>query len=219
MKKKIFFVLAYLLFAAPLLAIPQAVVFDFGGVMTGEQNRQAVITFIKNSFHLSDSEYEQVNQEKRAAIKKGKTDEGFWLSYANERGINLPSDWCTSFRAVMIEAIGVNPEMYALVEELKKHQIRVALLSNIDERLSKLIREYGLYEPFNPCILSCEIGVEKPDLNAYRYLLEKLDLSPETVVFIDDKYENIEAAMKMGIDGILFESVCQIYRELGKRGL
>lgn len=42
----------------------------------------------------------------------------------------------------MKDAIGVNLEMYALVDQLKEQQIPVALLSNIDERLSKLIREF-----------------------------------------------------------------------------
>ena len=200
-----------------LIAAPQAIVFDFGGVLTGEPNREAVITFICQSFHFSAEEFEKVNQEKRQAVKQGKTDEEFWIAYAKNKGIKLPANWSASFKSVMKDAIGVNPEMYALVDQLKEQQIPVALLSNIDERLSKLIRDFGLYEPFNPCLLSCEIGIEKPDLKAYELLLIELNLPAKEVIFIDDRPENIEAAKAVGLDAILFQSEQQLREELSKR--
>jgi HAD superfamily hydrolase (TIGR01509 family) len=152
-------------------------------------------------------------------VKQGKTDEEFWLGFAKEKGIALSVDWVDSLKAVMKEAIGVNSQMYALVEELRERQIPIALLSNIDERLSKLIREFGLYAPFNPCLLSCEIGVEKPDPKAYECLLTNLNLPAQEILFIDDRLENVEAARKMGIDALLFESLQQLRQELIKRQL
>lgn len=215
MKKFIFLMLA----TATLSATPQAIVFDFGGVMTGEPNREVVIQFLCESFQLSLTEFEKANQEKRQAVKLGKTDEQFWLEFADKRGIILPDHWTQRFKLVMKEAIGINPEMYALVDQLREKQIPIALLSNIDERLSKLVREFGLYEPFNPCLLSCEIGAEKPDPKAYEILLEQLDLPSRDIVFIDDKLENVEEAKKMGLDAVLFKSSDQIRQELKRRGL
>lgn len=61
----------------------------------------------------------------------------------------------------MKQAIRVNEEMYALVDHLKEQGLTVGMLSNIDSRLASFIREFGLYEPFNPCILSCEIGLRE----------------------------------------------------------
>lgn len=219
MKKILFSLIASTFTAASLISAPQAIVFDFGGVMTGEPNREAVITFIRQSFHFSAEEFEKVNQEKRLAVKQGKTDEEFWISYAKNKGIKLPQNWTTSFRSVIRDAIGINPEMYVLVDQLKEQKIPVALLSNIDERLSKLIRDFGLYEPFNPCLLSCEIGIEKPDLKAYELLLTKLNLQAKEVVFVDDRPENIESAKTIGLDAILFESEQQLRNELSRRGV
>ncbi len=219
MRKTLFSLTASLLTATSLIATPQAVVFDFGGVLTGEPNREAVVNFIQNSFHFSKEEFEKVNLEKRQAVKQGKTDEEFWISYAKTKGIKLPSDWGESFRSVMKDAIGVNPQMYILVNQLKEQHIPVALLSNIDERLSKLIRDFGLYEPFTPCLLSYEIGIEKPDLKAYEFLLTELNLPAKEVLFIDDRPENIEAAKAAGLDAILFHSEQQLRGELSKRGV
>jgi putative hydrolase of the HAD superfamily len=217
MKKTLFSMIFSSLTATTLFAAPQAVVFDFGGVMTGEPNREAVVDFISKSLHFTPEEFDRVNQEKRACLKQGKTDEEFWLSYAKNKGISLPSTWAASFKSVMKKAIGINPEMYALVDQLKEQKIQVALLSNIDERLSKLMRDFGFYAPFTPCLLSCEIGIAKPDPKAYAFLLSELKLPAKEVVFVDDRPENIEAAKKMGIDAILFESESQLREALRAR--
>lgn len=208
-----------LLTAASLSAAPQAVVFDFGGVMTGQQKKQAVISFLRESLNLTTAEFEKANLEKKQASKAGFTDSQFWQELANKKGIQLSTDWPCQFNSVMKDAIGVNPEMYALVDQLKENQVPVALLSNIDDRLSKILREFGLYDPFQPCLLSCEIGVEKPDPKAYEILIDQLNLNPSEIIFIDDRIENIEEANKIGLDAILFQSPSQIQQELQSRHL
>lgn len=217
MNKLLTSLLASTLTVGALQAAPKAIVFDFGGVMTGTPNREAVVTFICETFHFSREEFDRVNQEKRRAVQEGKSDEQFWLDYAKERNFPLPPDWNRSLKKVMQEALGVNLEMYALLEELRERQVVIALLSNIDSRLAKLVREFGLYKPFEPCLLSCEIGVEKPAPQAYERLLAELQLPPAEVIFIDDLPENVEGALKMGIDAILFQSIEQLRQELDKR--
>ena len=219
MKKWIFALLVSTCTAGPLLAEPQAVVFDFGGVLTGNPDREAVVHFIRQTHQLSEAEFEKVNQEKRRAIKEGKSDEEFWIGYAKEQEIQLPANWSEVFHTVMKRAVGANPEMFALVERLKREKIPVALLSNIDVRLSKLIRSFGYYDLFESCLLSHEIGVEKPDPKAFEILLKELDVPAQDVVFIDDKEENVAAAKTLGIDAIVFESTDQIKSELAKRGI
>src|SRR3989339_1453966 len=108
MKKTLFPLIALTLMSTSLIATPKAVVFDFGGVLTGDQNRESVITFIRQSFHFSAEEFEKANQEKRLAVKQGKTDLDFWLFYAENKGITLPNNWANSFNSVMKEAIGIN---------------------------------------------------------------------------------------------------------------
>jgi putative hydrolase of the HAD superfamily len=160
-----------------------------------------------------------VNQEKRAAVKTGKRDQDFWLEYARQKNISLPKDWEDLFNQVMKDAIGVNKEMYDLVLELKGKGISVALLSNIDDRLARIIREFNLYAPFHPCLLSCEIGLEKPDPKIYEILLKEMNLPACSMIFIDDRAENIEAAEKLGFDAILFTSQIQLQTDLKKRGV
>lgn len=213
------FVLFLLFLTTTLSAIPQAIVFDFGGVMTLEQNRNIVVEFLCETFHLTPSEYKRVNDEKRLATNEGKSYEQFWMGYAKRRDVQLPDNWEQQFKKVLVDAMGVNPEMYVLVEQLKQLPIQVAMLSNIDFRLAKVIRDAGLYEPFEPCLLSYELGISKPDPKIYQILIDTLDMPAKEIVFIDDKLENVEAAKAMGIDDIHFQSKEQLLEELSQRGI
>lgn len=217
MIKKVVFLLSAFV---SLVAAPQAIVFDFGGVMTKKSDRGAVVKFLCESFSLTSEEFALLNQEKRKAVlKSGKRDQDFWLEYAREKNICIPDDWEETFNQVMHEAIGVNHEMYQLVNKLKKTGISIVLLSNIDDHIAKIIRDFHLYEPFDPCLLSCEIGLEKPDPGIYHFLIEKMQLPANQIIFIDDKKENIEAAEKIGLDAILFTSQEKLEKELKDRGI
>lgn len=204
--------------ASSLLAAPQAIVFDWGNVI-GFNDRSVVVNFMCDTFHFSENEFETANLEKRKAMKSGKTDVDFWIEFAQKKGIQLPKGWAGQYTAVLKKSVGADPNMYTLIDQLKENGVRVGMLSNIDDRYTKLIRDFGFYTPFEPCLLSCEMGLEKPDPKAYELLLKTINLPAEEIVFIDDKAENVEAAQAIGIDAILFTSEPQLREELKKMGV
>jgi putative hydrolase of the HAD superfamily len=65
-------------------------------------------------------------------------------------------------------------------------------------------------------VLAFEIGVKKPDLAAYQILLNRLNVLPEEILFIDNKEENVKAAKTLNIDGIVFFNAKQLIEELKK---
>jgi len=211
--------IVFLLFAtASLSAAPRAVVFDFGDVLA-HPNREIMREFLFDTFHLSPDEMKKVAQERDIAMKKGISETDFWIQFAKEKNITLSEVWPHAYQSTLKKALGVNLAMFTLIDELKSKGVRVGLLSNIEERPAKMVRSFGLYQSFDPCLLSFEIGIEKPDPKAYKILVEKMNLSPHDIVFIDDLPENVQAAKEMGIDAILFESEKQIRKELNTRGL
>ena len=68
-------------------------------------------------------------------------------------------------------------------------------------------------------VVSCEIGLRKPDPKIFNYLLKKLDLISQECLFIDDLENNIEAAQKLGFITIHFtnqkKSMAEIRKALG----
>ena len=219
MKTILFSLIASVITAiASLSAAPQAVVFDWGNVI-GFDNRAVIVNFMCNSLHLSKSEFESANLEKRKAVQEGVSEINFWLKFAEKKGIHLPKDWEHQYTAALKESVGADPNMYVLIDQLKKVGMRVGMLSNIDHRYAKLIRDFGFYGPFEPCLLSYEMELRKPDPKAYELLIKTMNLPAGDIVFIDDKVENVAAAKTIGIDAIVFESLEQLKDELLKRDL
>jgi HAD superfamily hydrolase (TIGR01509 family) len=67
---------------------------------------------------------------------------------------------------------------------------------------------------FDVIICSGDEGIAKPDLKAFELTLERLGLKPNEAVFIDDTKEHVEAARKLGLQGILFTTAEELEKEL-----
>jgi len=52
---------------------------------------------------------------------------------------------------------------------------------------------------FDEQFYSCELGVAKPDGAYFTAILDRLALSPDRVLFIDDNAKNVEAARAVGL--------------------
>jgi len=61
------------------------------------------------------------------------------------------------------------------------------------------------FKPEN-IIISGDVGMIKPNEDIYLYFLKKFHLNPKDCVFIDDQISNINAAKKLGIQGIWVEN-------------
>src|SRR5580700_3245716 len=180
-----------------LHASPKAVILDWGGVM-GREDRSAVVHFLCQTFQFSNSAFEKADLACIKAVQAGQSDVDFWMQLAQEKGVQLPKDWATVYTAQLEKSVGADPKMYALVDGLKRKNLRVGLLSNTNPRRAKLLRDLGFYKPFQPCLLSCETGLRKPDPQAYAFLLKTLSLPAQDVIFIDNRMENVRAAKKIG---------------------
>lgn len=106
------------------------------------------------------------------------------------------------------------------IRELKEKGYRVYALSNwpkriYDQRGDKL----DFLDLMDGYCLSFQEHLIKPDEAAFHRLLDKYNILPGEAVFLDDTRENVEAAERIGIRGILFKSWEQAQRELCALGV
>ncbi len=91
--------------------------------------------------------------------------------------------------------------MINLVKELKDNNYSIGLLSNTNELhinyLSKILEDYRY---FDKLFFSHIIHKIKPDKEVFEYVLKELNISPQTILFIDDTFENIETAQSSGFN-------------------
>lgn len=100
----------------------------------------------------------------------------------------------------------ISSEMAGIIERLHQAGYTVSLMSNTHDIHAKSNMLKGFYDIFDNIFLSNEIGLIKPDMEKYKYVIKKLDTSPKKCVFIDDKMQNLVPARELGIIVIRFES-------------
>jgi putative hydrolase of the HAD superfamily len=101
-----------------------------------------------------------------------------------------------------------------------KRQARLWLLSNTSElHFNFLLENFPILRHFDQYILSYQIGAMKPDEKIYRSALQIAGSQPDRVFFSDDRAENVEAALRLGMKAVRFISEDQLRRELVKAGL
>ncbi|KAH9552472.1 hypothetical protein CY35_09G068400 [Sphagnum magellanicum] len=66
--------------------------------------------------------------------------------------------------------------------------------------------------------VSCNMGLRKPDKRVYLEATRQLKVDPSHCIFIDDRSKNVEAAVEVGMVGIVFQDAKQVERELAGFG-
>jgi HAD superfamily hydrolase (TIGR01509 family) len=67
--------------------------------------------------------------------------------------------------------------------------------------------------------VSCNTGMRKPDLAAYRHALETLGVTPDRVLFVDDRSINVQAAEATGMRGHVFRDAAVLRAALSDLGV
>lgn len=99
-----------------------------------------------------------------------------------------------------------------LLKRLKKAGYHLYYISNWTRYSRNVLKKRGflnfLDEYFDGGIFSGDVGAMKPDRKIFNIFFNMYkDLQPNNCIFFDDKAENIQAAMNIGMYGILFSSL------------
>ncbi len=122
------------------------------------------------------------------------------------------------------------PEQFTVIKDMAVllHQIhaqtnhrgqqrhRLYVLSNATQDSYHNFISYHptIFSYFQGIVVSAFSGFQKPDEEAYLYLLNKYNLAPQNCIFIDDKDENVASARAVGMHGIVCTTPAQVKAEL-----
>ena len=95
--------------------------------------------------------------------------------------------------------------MEDLVKELKSKGYRIYLLSNASVSQHVYWPTFSISKLFDGKMISCDLGIVKPNPEIYRRFTETFYLNPEECLFIDDLPANVAAAVSCGWKGIVFQ--------------
>jgi putative hydrolase of the HAD superfamily len=206
----------------------KAIITDWGGVLTsplgdaigawlaaeridGARYREVMRAWVKGAYDgggvnpihgLEDGTLDPAEFERRLAAE-----------LRTEDGGPVPAE---GLLARMFVAFAPVEPMYDLLRAARGGGVRTALLSN------SWGNEYPRHlfaDLFDAVVISCEVGMRKPDERIFRHAVDLVGLPAEHCVFIDDIVHNVTAARACGMQAILHTDVDTTRTALNALGL
>jgi putative hydrolase of the HAD superfamily len=82
---------------------------------------------------------------------------------------------------------------------LSDRGIKIAIVSNCTENTRAMLVATGVDKLADELVLSCEVGSAKPAPEIFRYALDRLGVSPEAALFVDDQARFCAGSVAVGI--------------------
>ncbi len=158
----------------------------------------------------------------RAAINRAVFENKLWDM--SDQGLFTPEEFLGKFIAGAPEyeaeirhihaTVGKTIKMYPYamewLKELKEKGYKLYILSNYSENMMNQTREkLEFLSLTDGAVFSYECRLLKPDSRIYEFLCQKYSLNCSECVFVDDRYENVEGAMRSGILAVHFKDYRQ----------
>ncbi len=183
----------------------KAVLFDYGNVLShpGEPARIVQNPNLKN---LQADSFCNAYWHAREDYDRGAVEAThYWSQVGKKLGRTFSGEEVEHLIAHDIAVWSVlNDLMLEWVSNLKRSGKIIGLISNMPLELSRSIKTESFMADFDHCTFSCDIGLVKPHASVYEHSLSNLNIDAANALFIDDRKENIDAAIELGMKGHLF---------------
>jgi len=190
----------------------QAILWDFGGVLTTspfeafnryEAERGLPRDFIRQ-INATNPETNAWAQFESSQVTLDEFDDLF-AEESTARGHRVPGR-----QVIELLSGDIRPRMVRVLERCKAHYQVACITNNVrsgqgpgmassSERASRIARVMAL---FDLVVESSQEGIRKPNPQIYRLTCERLGVSPEAAVFLDDLGINLKPARALGMQTI-----------------
>ena len=110
------------------------------------------------------------------------------------------------------EGTGIEPfpDTRRVLDDLTGRGIKLGIVSDNWPSLDRRFRQLGLRHYFDAFVVSALLGCRKPCERMYTTAIDELGLSPESLIFVDDRPENVSAAVRLGMKGAVISRYGEI---------
>ena len=198
----------------------EALVVDFGGVLTTPLQDAMVRFATESGIELQDfvrvalSAYSGGDDDLVVSFETGKlTEEEFARAFATrireETGREVDPDGLVER---IFSGLRLEEEMLEAVATARANGLKTGLLSNSwGTRLYPRARIDSL---FDAIVISGEVGLRKPDPAIFELVLQRLGVTADRCVFVDDHPGHLSAAVELGMTTVLHRSPSSTITEL-----
>jgi glucose-1-phosphatase len=193
------------------------ILLDIGGVLLDLHFDRAAEKLKSFTGHRTDSVIEMIQGQEKFRLDAGTiSTEEFHQEITRRLNIEITFDqftdmWCDVFseNSAMSSLVGILSQTHNLV-----------LASNTDSlHFNHIIENYPFIRGIRHRALSYEMGVVKPDPEFFFRILRQFRLRPQETLLIDDSSDNVIAAERVGISGIIFHDYEILIDQLSRLGI
>jgi putative hydrolase of the HAD superfamily len=189
------------------------VLIDFGGVIAQEGFKKGIVD-LADEFDFDTDSLKKLAFDLvySCGFTTGKTDsDGFWDLFKKKTGIQKDNQTLTKH---ILKRFVVRDEMITFAKDLKKRNIKTAILSDQTNWLDELNKQYDFFKYFDKVFNSYHLGITKKEPEMFDMALKEMDDKPEKTLFIDDHSPHIQRASDKGINTILFKEVDDFRKDI-----
>jgi glucose-1-phosphatase len=197
---------------------PRVLLFDLGNVLVFHDNGLLFHRLGARAGGLPPQEVAQrLTGAGWTAANRGQLDaEGIRKDVCGALEVELPME---EFAPLWSSHFTVHEAVLPQVEALEGRVKRVLLSNTNVLHVAYLRPRLPLLQRFDAVLMSCEVGLVKPEPAFFQLALERAGCAPHEAAFFDDLPEYVEAANALGIRGHLFTTAPAFAAQLSALGL
>ena len=112
------------------------------------------------------------------------------------------------WNAILLDEIAEALDL--LVEIRQQIPLYVFSNSNATHKAAWTVRFPRVMSTFKDVFVSCDLGLRKPDPAAYLEVARRIGASPDSILFFDDLAENVDGAIRAGMQGVHVRSTADV---------
>lgn len=187
----------------------KGVIFDLWNTLLYLPDGWTTVNFLKTEFNISRAEWR--TSIKPLFLTRRYADEKEFLSVFSEyMGLSIDIDFHANKmrqkRESDLRSARVYPDVTPVLNYLRTSGRHLGIISNHMSFYDENIAQSGLMKFIDTVLLSCNIGIAKPDLRIYELYLKTSGLDPKEILMVgDNSSHDVCGPANVGIRGILLD--------------
>lgn len=188
----------------------KAIFFDSGDVIVNE------------GFNPGIKEYEEKYNLPKGSLYISAHDRQYWKEFTlgniteKEYFDNILEDYqepklnISELKSIIIDNFKPNAELLNFLKSIKKRFILGIISNHPKEWFECCAKKFAWNEIFSIYAISGNIHIRKPDSRIFEYVLNQTKLNPNECMYIDNRFDMLEGATKLGFFTMLYINNKQI---------